>query len=111
MLASYKLENGTLVLAAANPPSQGQILTRILVGLPHVANTREKHLTLVAHPRDAICVTNHFLWKDGKGIFDIGTRHLRSILLESKPISHVSLDWWGQLTTKPVDAQQISKII
>lgn len=53
---------------------------------------------LIARQGDAIDITQHFQWRNGRDIFDVSTSQLRHLLFRGKPQQHPSvLKWTEQL--------------
>lgn len=60
-------------------PTQGQLLQRVIAGLPRTSAKGSQQLTLIARMRDDMAITEAFMWKDGTDLFNTDTRHLRLI--------------------------------
>lgn len=70
----FEVQQGTLSRTAlANPPEN--------VALPRTAKRAGNQLHHVAKLSDEIAITEAYTWKDGRGLFDTSSSHLRPLLL------------------------------
>lgn len=94
----FKLRGGIVDHTDWVLPEQGIMLSRIIVGLPNLDTKGRQKFLLIACYGDAIEITNHFKWKDGRDIFDKIIAHLRFMLYWGNANDHISaLKWSDQL--------------
>lgn len=73
----FRLRGGILYREEILIPHQGMPLRRVSAGLPSLDTKGAQKLLLIARQGDAIEVTEHFQWRNGKDVFDITTGQLR----------------------------------
>lgn len=91
----FRILGGNLIKEELRVLEHGMQLTRITTGLPSLDATGKQKMMLISKPRDAIKISNHFQWKDGRDFFDTDTSHLRRMLYKGKANEHVSIVKWA----------------
>lgn len=107
----FRLSNGALTTEKMQRPVEFQPLSRVIAVLPSIDNTGKPKFQLVASMGDAICLSDHFTWKDGREIFSTSTKHLRAMLYTGKAQDHISIHRWSDQLQINVDVHKICKII
>lgn len=88
-----------------------QLLSRIIVGLPRSPTTGGQQLKLIAKLSDDIVVTKYYMRKDGKEIFSTNTHHLRRLLNNAQPTSHVNIAKWSTVVRITINVDRTCMII
>lgn len=68
------------------------MLTRKIIGLPKTPASGGQQLRLISKLSEDIAITDYFMWKDGKEIFNTNTSHLRRMLNKTEAQKHVVVD-------------------
>lgn len=92
-------------------PTQDQRLIRVIAGLPRTSNTGKQELQLIARLEDAVAITDHFVWNDGRDLFTTSTKHLRYIMQDRRPVEHVAIKTWETVSNQMIVVNQRCKAI
>lgn len=92
----FIVQHGILSRIEKTEPPLDQSLQRVIIGMPKTSKCVGGQLHYVAKLTDDIALTKGFTWKDGKGIFDTSSTHLKSLLNPTPDAAHVGIQKWSR---------------
>lgn len=79
MLRFRRMGEAALIPTELTAIPVDNVLSKATTGLPRTCKEGTRQLALIAKPGDQIDITQQYEWKDGMGIFDSNTHHIRKL--------------------------------